>query len=126
MTPAKKTAGTLAAKGRDIACLHLEDQGWEVVERGWKGKSGKADIIARNGDVLAFIEVKTSQFPPEGLPEEAVGLGKRREYEDIAAEYIFTHELDSTRIRFDAMALLLSDDGKAFLRHHADAFGVGL
>ena len=114
----------LGKKGEDIACMYLEGQGLEVIERNWQCQSGEADIIAREEDVLAFIEVKTRQSEAAGFPEDAVDLRKRRKYEKIATDYLFSHDLDSTRIRFDVMALLLSSDGKAFLRHHRDAFGV--
>jgi hypothetical protein len=40
-------------------------------------------------------------------------------------EYLFSHDLPSARVRFDVMALLLSNDGKTFLRHHRDAYGTG-
>ena len=114
----------LGKKGEDIACMYLESQGLEVIERNWQCQSGEADIIAREDGVLAFIEVKTRRSQAAGLPEDAVDLRKRRKYEKIATDYLFSHDLASTRIRFDVMALLLSNDGKALLRHHRDAFGV--
>ena len=114
----------LGKKGEDIACMYLESQGLEVIERNWRCQSGEADIIAREEGVLAFIEVKTRRSQAAGLPEDAVDLRKRRKYEKIATDYLFSHDLASTRIRFDVMALLLSNDGKALLRHHRDAFGV--
>ena len=121
MTAQRKQLGK---KGEDIACMYLESQGLEVIERNWRCQSGEADIIAREEGVLAFIEVKTRRSQAAGLPEDAVDLRKRRKYEKIATDYLFSHDLASTRIRFDVMALLLSNDGKALLRHHRDAFGV--
>jgi putative endonuclease len=114
----------LGKKGEDIACMYLESQGLEVIERNWQCQSGEADIIAMEDDVLAFIEVKTRRSESTGFPEDAVTLRKRRKYEKIATDYLFSHDLSSLRVRFDVMALLLSNDGKAFLRHHRDAFGV--
>jgi putative endonuclease len=122
MTKQRKLLGT---RGEDIACHHLEQQGVAIIERNWKCQSGEADIIAREEDDLIFVEVKTRSSTSTGFPEEAVTREKRRKYERIAMEYLFTHNLPSARIRFDVMALLVADDGKAFLRHHRDAFCEG-
>jgi putative endonuclease len=115
----------LGSKGEDIACRHLEHQGTKILERNWRCQSGEADIIAREDDDLVFIEVKTRSSAAAGFPEEAVTREKRRKYEKIAMDYLFTHNLPSARVRFDVMALLIGDNGQAFLRHHRDAFCEG-
>jgi putative endonuclease len=115
----------LGAQGEEIVCTFLKDNGVDIIERNWRCQSGEADVIAREGDDLVFIEVKTRSSEDSGFPEEAVTLKKRRRYEKIAMEYLFSHDLPSARVRFDVVALLLSGDGKAFLRHHRDAYGEG-
>ncbi|MDR1014238.1 MAG: YraN family protein [Coriobacteriales bacterium] len=115
----------LGTTGEDLVCTYLESTGVEILERNWKCRSGEADVIAREQEDLVFIEVKTRTSESAGFPEDAVTRQKRRRYEKIAVEYLFTHDLPSARVRFDVMALLFSGNGKAFLRHHRDAFGVG-
>jgi putative endonuclease len=115
----------LGATGEDIACGYLEGVGLEILERNWKCQAGEADVIALEADDLVFIEVKTRRSQRAGFPEDAVTRQKRHRYEKIAMEYLFTHNLPSMRVRFDVMALLLSSDGKAFLRYHRDAYGEG-
>jgi putative endonuclease len=122
MTKKRKTLGR---QGEDVACMYLANVGTKIIERNWKCQSGEADIIANDGDDLVFIEVKTRASDTYGFPEEAVNHKKRLRYERIATEYLFSHDLPSARVRFDVLALMLSADGKAFLRHHRDAFGVG-
>jgi putative endonuclease len=122
MTIQRKELGT---RGEEIACTFLEGRGVEIIERNWKCQAGEADVIAREGSDLVFIEVKTRTSEVSGFPEEAVSRRKRQRYEKIATEYLFTHDLPSARVRFDVVALLLSADGKAFLRHHRDAYGEG-
>ncbi|MDR0350600.1 MAG: YraN family protein [Coriobacteriales bacterium] len=115
----------LGVTGENIVCQYLEGRGVEILERNWRCQSGEADVIAREQEDLVFIEIKTRSSVHAGFPEDAVTRQKRRRYEKIATEYLFTHNLPSVRVRFDVMALLLSEDGKAFLRHHRDAFGEG-
>jgi putative endonuclease len=115
----------LGIQGEDMACTYLERQGTEILERNWKCQAGEADIIAQEDGDLVFIEVKTRTTTSAGFPEDAITRKKRRKYEMIATEYLFTHNLPSTRVRFDVVALLVSGTGKAFLRHHRDAFCVG-
>jgi putative endonuclease len=115
----------LGSQGEDIACLFLERSGAHIVERNWRCQAGEADVIAREDDDLVFVEVKTRRSDSAGFPEDAVNREKRRRYEKIAMEYLFSHDLPSARVRFDVAALLLSGDGKAFLRYHRDAYGEG-
>ncbi|MDR2587437.1 MAG: YraN family protein [Coriobacteriales bacterium] len=115
----------LGAQGEEVVCTFLKDRGVNIIERNWRCQAGEADVIAREGEDLVFIEIKTRSSEASGFPEEAVTLKKRRRYEKIAMEYLFSHDLPSARVRFDVVALLLSGDGKAFLRHHRDAYGEG-
>lgn len=115
----------LGAQGEDIACTHLEQQGLAILERNWRCQSGEADIIAREHEDLVFIEVKTRSSTSAGFPEEAITREKRRKYERIAMEYLFSHDFSSARVRFDVMALVISENGQAFMRHHRDAFCEG-
>ncbi len=121
MTKKRKTLGK---RGEDVACIYLANEGAEIVERNWHCQAGEADVIARDGEDLVFIEVKTRSSVAAGFPEEAVGHKKRRRYEQIAMEYLFSHDLPSARIRFDVLALMISEKGQIFLKHHKDAFGV--
>ena len=122
MTKRRKNLGK---RGEDVACMYLANIGTEIVERNWQCQAGEADVIARDGEDLVFIEVKTRSSNAAGFPEEAVGQKKRHRYEQIAREYLFSHDVSSARIRFDVLALMISADGKTFLRHHRDAFCVG-
>ncbi|MDR0347796.1 MAG: YraN family protein [Coriobacteriales bacterium] len=115
----------LGNQGEEIACAFLKNGGAKIIERNWKCQAGEADVIAREGEDLVFIEVKTRTSASAGFPEDAVTRKKRQRYEKIAMEYLFSHNLPSARVRFDVMSLLLSEDGKTFLRHHRDAYGAG-
>ncbi|MDR3316115.1 MAG: YraN family protein [Coriobacteriales bacterium] len=112
----------LGQRGEGYACHYLERQGVRILERNWRCKAGEADIIACEDEDLVFIEVKTRRSAAAGLPEEAVTPEKRKRYEGIALHYLATHSLPSSRVRFDVIALSVIDEGRAFVRHHRDAF----
>jgi len=115
----------LGGRGEEVACLYLERKGARIIERNWKCQAGEADIIVRDDDDLVFVEVKSRSSDVTGLPEDSVTQKKRQRYERIALEYLFSHDLPSARIRFDVIAMVINKEGKAFLRHHKDAFGEG-
>ena len=122
MTKRRKQLG---GRGEEAACRYLEQKGMQIIERNWKCQSGEADIVTRDGKDLVFVEVKSRTSETYGLPEDAITLKKRQRYERIALDYLFSHDLPSTQIRFDVIALVINDEGKAFLRYHRDAFGEG-
>ncbi|MEF2657397.1 MAG: YraN family protein, partial [Eggerthellaceae bacterium] len=95
----------------------------EILDRNWKCIAGEADIVALQDDTLCFIEVKTRKDAQKGFPSEAVDMRKRSRYERIAACYLKDHDYADVRVRFDVIAILVLGEGRAFLRHHLNAFG---
>ena len=116
---------SLGKRGEDVAVGFLERRGYEILERNWKCPFGEADIIARDGDDVLFIEVKTRTGVAKGLPEDAVTKEKRSRYEKIAASYSLNIEGYDTPIRFDVIAIVVIENKRALLRHHVNAFGCG-
>lgn len=114
----------LGARGEAAAARFLRKRGIEVIETNWTCYAGEADIIARDGDVLCFVEVKTRSGVEKGFPSEAVDAKKRDRYERIAACYLQTCEDVDLRVRFDVVAILVLSEHRAFLRYHTNAFGV--
>ncbi|HQF99158.1 MAG TPA: YraN family protein [Candidatus Aminicenantes bacterium] len=96
---------------------------FRIVERGYRYGRGEIDIIARDGPVLVFIEVKTRTDPHLGYPEEAVTPAKRRQIRKIARSYLYEHpETAGLPCRFDVLAVEFQEDGRPIVRHIRDAF----
>lgn len=114
----------LGVRGEAAAARFLRKRGLEIIETNWTCYAGEADIIARDGDVLCFVEVKTRTGVEKGFPSEAVDAKKRDRYERIAACYLQTCEDVDLRVRFDVVAILVLSEHRAFLRYHTNAFGV--
>ena len=115
----------LGRRGEDAAAQYLVKRGYEILERNWTCFAGEADIIARDGDVLVFIEVKTRSDERMGFPSEAVTKEKRQRYEKIACTYVADHEFTDMLMRFDVLGMLVIDEERFIVRHHINAFCAG-
>ncbi len=115
----------LGLRGERAAERYLRMRGYEIVERNWTCFAGEADLIARDGDCIVFVEVKTRSNLSVGLPEEAVDAHKKARYEKIAACYLREMDcgIDEAPVRFDVIGLLVVSRDRALVRHHINAFG---
>jgi putative endonuclease len=102
----------------DRAALYLIEQGYTVVTRRYKARRGEIDLIALDGDVLVFIEVK-ARFTEGYLPEEALTDGKRRALYRAGQAYLADVGETRRAIRFDLIAI-----DRNGLRHHKDVLAI--
>ena len=112
----------LGRRGEEAAANFLERNGFVILERNWTCFAGEADIIASDGDVLIFVEVKTRRGIHKGFPSEAVNQKKRERYERIALAYVQDNFYGEISVRFDVISIVVMDSGQAMVRHHKNAF----
>jgi putative endonuclease len=94
----------------------------EVVERNFRAHGGEIDVIARDGDVLAFVEVRFREEDGHGLPEESVGPAKRRRIVAAARAYLATIPQSTwKKARFD-VAAVDGSGGATAIRYYPAAF----
>ena len=115
----------LGRRGEDAAARFLYRHGYEILERNWTCAAGEADIIARDGDWVVFVEVKTRTSIDKGFPSEAVDRRKRSKYEKIAALFLAQYDVVDVPVRFDVVSLVVVAENRAMLRHHINAFAAG-
>lgn len=123
--PAKKRGSRskeLGRKGEDAAERYLVHRGYEILERNWTCFAGEADIIAKDGRCLVFVEVKTRRNTDKGFPSEAVNAKKRERYEKIALAYASEFHDADIQVRFDVVSIVVIGKDKAMIRHHLNAF----
>jgi putative endonuclease len=93
-----------------------------IVERNFRVRGGEIDIVARKGDVIVFVEVRSREVPGFGTPEESVTPAKRRRIVGAARHYLSTVPPSSWReARFDVIAIE-GEGNAAVLRHYPAAF----
>ncbi len=90
----------LGKKGEKLVEKHLKKQGFKILRRNYRTPFGEADLIAQDGDELAFIEVKTRTSDGFGAPKEAVGATKRQRYQKIA-KFFWLQTGEEPNARFD-------------------------
>ena len=107
------------------ACRHLERSGFTIVERNFRTRGGEIDIVARKGDLLVFVEVRSREVPGFGTPEESVTPAKRRRIVAAARRYLTNVPASSWReARFDVIAIEGAGNA-AVIRHYPAAFDAG-
>lgn len=94
------------ARGEDLACAYLRGQGFEIIDRNYARAGGEIDIIAREGAVIAFIEVKARLTVRYGAPAEAVTPAKQKRILRTALLYASEHHLEDAPMRFDVLEVL--------------------
>lgn len=93
--------------GESIAVKFLKKNGYQIIEQNYRCKLGEIDIIARDGRVLAFIEVKARRTGDFGGPKWAVTPRKQRKISMVALKYLKETEQMEKKARFDVVAIRL-------------------
>ncbi|MFB3884670.1 MAG: YraN family protein [Thermodesulfobacteriota bacterium] len=113
----------LGRKGEDLALRFLKNKGYQIVERNYACKMGEMDIIAKEKDILAFIEVKTRTSTAFGPPQLAVNPKKQSQMSKVALNFLKEKQLEDAKARFDVVAVLLGPKG-AEIELIKDAFDL--
>ena len=108
-------------QGENLACRHLEQKGFEILDRNFRCRSGEVDVVAREGSSTVFVEVKERHGRSHGEGYEAVTFGKRRRLIRAARIYAASHGLTEQPMRFDVISVDWNG-GAPEIRHDADAF----
>jgi len=108
-------------RGEARAAAFLKRQGFTILRRGYRTRYGEVDIIAREGPVLCFIEVKTRGREKFGLPVEAVTHSKRKRLALCAQAFVARKKLAGVPLRFDVVSVLEAE-GKSELKLFRGAF----
>lgn len=106
--------------GEDLAARHLVGAGFTVLARNWRCPAGEIDIVARDGDVLVIIEVKTRRSTAFGSPAEAITRRKADKLRELALTWVADHPHGGRPLRFDVVSIVLPKYGAARLEHLRD------
>ena len=112
----------LGDKGEKQAARYLKKKGYKIVTSNYKCQYGEIDLIARDADILIFIEVKTRTSCDFGGPAAAVDFRKQKQISKVAHHYLVTHHNDDVDARFDVISILSPNGKKTEIEHIINAF----
>ncbi len=113
---------TLGKEGERIAKEFLKKKGYSILKENYRTPLGEIDIIAREKDVLVFVEVKTRADLTFGSPFEAVNHRKKEKIKQVALSFMKRLK-NECPARFDVLSINV-EGGKKRIEHIRDAFEV--
>jgi putative endonuclease len=103
------TTVSLGASAEAVATRVLVAHGYTIVERNFRCVAGELDIVARDAEVLVFVEVRSRADAEHGDAAEMVDRRKRRQVARVAMQYIGERNPVFARSRFDVVAITGDD-----------------
>jgi putative endonuclease len=110
--------------GEEIAGKYLTQHGYQIIERNFRSQQGEIDIIAKDGQFLVFVEVKSYSFRCLGSPAGAVRKAKKQSLIHAAETYLYRKRIKDTFCRFDVLTIYQRMDGSRAIELYKNAFGV--
>jgi len=109
------------ARGERLAEEYLREKGYFILNRNWHYVHKEVDLIARDGDTLVFVEIKTRHGWRFGFPEESVSIKKQQNLRDAASAYLEQYP-EFEWVRFDVITIVFQNERIDEFRHLIDAF----
>ena len=98
----------LGRKGEDLAEQYLIDKGYRILQRNEQVGHSDIDILAREGETLIFVEVRTKSNGNRGLPEETLNRAKLKQMRKTAEVYMAKKKYRGPA-RMDAVCIILQE-----------------
>ena len=111
---------TIGHVGEKLATIYLKGKGMVILHRNWSTRLGELDIIAKEGDTVVFVEVRTTTGTRFGYGFQSVDYRKQQKVRRLSLQYVQHHRLESNPMRFDVVSVLLHKnqelDGIQYIR----------
>ena len=113
--------------GEQIARFHLEARGYRIVARNYHSRWGEIDLVARQGAVWVFVEVRTRRSAAYGTPEESLTDAKAQRLALAAQDYLERTGANcaDTDWRIDLVAIRLGPNRRVLSIHHLENVVAG-
>ena len=98
------------ASGEDLACRHLEAQGYRVLARNYRCRTGEIDLVALDGGTLVFVEVRSRSGTRAGTPLESVDGRKQARVSRVARQFCAVRGWLDRDARFDVVGIRFDAD----------------
>ncbi|ACL23848.1 YraN family protein [Chloroflexus aggregans] len=111
----------LGDRGEQVAAVYLERCGYTIIARNWRCRNGEIDMVARDGDYLVFVEVRTRR---DEYALESLLMHKRQRLVTLAYHYLAEHDVpETTPWRIDVIALTVVGNRLVVTDHVMAAIG---
>lgn len=95
----------IGAAAEDRASAALAAEGYDIIVRNWRCDIGELDVVARDGDTLVFVEVRSREDDSHGHAAEMVTWAKRSKVTKVAYFYLVLEKPQYEECRFDVVAI---------------------
>jgi len=110
--------------GERAARKYLRRSGLKFLAANFRSERGEIDLIFRDGECLAFVEVKTRSSEDWTRPAAAVNAERRRRLSRAALDYLRLLRNPAVKIRFDIVEVLLAEGKVREVRHLPNTFAM--
>ena len=114
MKQGKSSTRTLGSQGERLAADYLERNGYRILARSFRTRYGEVDIIAADGDIIAFVEVKLRRSSAYGSPGEAIDRRKQMQIAEVARYFLSSRRFEEVPCRFDSVLISHHDADDTF------------
>lgn len=93
------------SRSERAAAKYLRRLGWRIVARNFTCSTGELDLVAMDGSVIVFVEVRSTETADPLRPAESVDLAKQKKVSAAALAFLKKHRLLGRDARFDVLAI---------------------
>jgi putative endonuclease len=111
-------------EGEATAERYLRQKGYRIVAKNLRSPLGELDLVAEDGEVLVFVEVKARRTMDFGGAVHAVHRQKQTQLIRLAAQFLAQHHLSNRSCRFDVVLLQSMPTTEVRVEHIQNAFEV--
>lgn len=97
-------------EGEKAAAEYLLSSGIKILDRNFRCPLGEIDLVAKDGEAIVFVEVRSRQIDGICSPEESITMNKRRRVARAALWYLKQRGLQNFHARFDVVAVRWNDE----------------
>jgi putative endonuclease len=97
----------LGERGEKLARAYLYAKNIEPLLLNYQSKKGEIDIIARDGEEICFIEVKTRRYTTRSRPSEGLSEAQKLRISQAANSYLYAINNPEVIYRFDLIEIII-------------------
>lgn len=112
----------LGKQGEKLSRDFLKKKGFRILRTNFRNKHGEIDLVAEDGEILVFVEVKTQRKSMFGPPEWKVDWRKQLQLVKVAESFLQTNNLQEKPCRFDVIGITVESGSQHNITHLEDAF----